>query len=172
MIMATHKESFVVRNLAPVLISQTIPLAGEGPFFPSSCIPELEKSKACWPSFILFANFFLQGQPNGNTLHRHYYVDFAPVEVRFKGFGQVLGHFVRNVNQESHASSPHLPFVAPVVGLHLPPVTWLLSPWPLHSCVTDLRDQFPLVGGMSAVLTRLCLQVWEADKVSLEGQRT
>lgn len=34
MIMATHKESFVVRNLAPVLISQMIPLAGEGPFFP------------------------------------------------------------------------------------------------------------------------------------------
>jgi len=34
MIMATHKESFVVRNLAPVLILQTIPLAGEAPFFP------------------------------------------------------------------------------------------------------------------------------------------
>lgn len=83
----------------------------------------MEKFKACWPSFTLFASFFLQGQPNGDTLHRHYYVNSAPVVVSFRGFDQVLGHLAGNVKQESHASSPHLPFVAPMVGLHLPPVT-------------------------------------------------
>jgi len=68
MIMATHKESFVVRNLAPVLILQTIPLAGEAPFFPFFAYNRAGEIQSMLPSFILFASFFLQGQPNGNTL--------------------------------------------------------------------------------------------------------
>lgn len=82
MIMATHKEPFVVRNLAPVLISQTIPLAGEGP-------PPLLQVYRSWrnPSHVGYLSYYLQlsfcrADPVG-ILNRHFYVNTAPVVVGF-----------------------------------------------------------------------------------------
>lgn len=85
MIMATHKEPFVVRNLAPVLILQTIPLAGEGPFF------SLLQVYRSWrnPRHVVHLSYYLQlsfcrADPVG-ILHRHFYVNTVPVAVGFRG---------------------------------------------------------------------------------------